>query len=72
MYPKCWGWEAPTALSKYGWEAMDSVAQRPRIGAQEEDGKMKNTGKRIFATAALLALVNLPLMVLAGVHVSQR
>jgi hypothetical protein len=42
------------------------------IWVREEDGKMKNTGKRIFAVAALFALVNLPLLVLAGVHVSQR
>lgn len=33
---------------------------------------MKNTGKRIFATALLAALVNLPLVVFAGMHVSQR
>jgi hypothetical protein len=33
---------------------------------------MKNTGKRIFAAALFVALVNVPLMVLAGVHLSQR
>lgn len=35
-------------------------------------GLMKNTGKRIFAAAIVVALVNLPLVVLAGVHMSQR
>lgn len=32
---------------------------------------MKNTGKRIFATAIVFALANLS-VVLAGVHMSQR
>jgi hypothetical protein len=34
--------------------------------------RMKNTGKRIFAAALFVALANVPLMVLAGVHLSQR
>jgi hypothetical protein len=42
------------------------------IERNEEDGNMKNTGKRIFAAALFVALVNVPLMVLAGVHLSQR
>lgn len=33
---------------------------------------MKNTGKRIFATALFLALVNLPILVMAGLDVTQR
>lgn len=33
---------------------------------------MKNTGKRIFYTAALVLLVNLPILVIAGNTTSQR
>lgn len=33
---------------------------------------MKNTGKRIFMTAVVVALVNLPVLVLAGVLTSSR
>ena len=44
------------------------------IGAQvalglEEFSNMKNTGKRIFAAVVLLALLNVPALVLAG-HLS--
>lgn len=33
---------------------------------------MKNTGKRIFAVAVVVALANVPFVVMAGVHLSQR
>jgi hypothetical protein len=33
---------------------------------------MKNTGKRIFFTAAVIALTNLALLVAAGTSFSQR
>lgn len=47
------------------------VNYAPKL-VQEEDGKMKNTGKRIFYTALLIALVNLPVIVLAGHTTSAR
>ena len=33
---------------------------------------MKNTGKRIFTAALLLALANLPFIVMAGLDVTRR
>jgi hypothetical protein len=54
------------------WDASVRRATRQAGKVRRMGNNMKNTGKRIFATIAFALLVSMPLIVSAGVHVSQR
>jgi len=71
IHPKSWSWETPTTSSEIQVGRPGAMLVHP-TRCKKRMGHMKNTGKRIFAAALFVALVNVPLMVLAGVHLSQR
>lgn len=52
--------------------ACQKVGERIRLCELEEDGYMKNTGKRIFYSVAFVALMSLPALVSAVAPASTR
>lgn len=70
----------PDLRYRYGRETRAALVQTLggvvlviiALHGAEEDGNMKNTGKRIFTAAAFFALANLPFIVMAGWDVTTR
>jgi hypothetical protein len=53
----------PCLRVRSGWEAAAALVQanrRIRLNELEEDGSMKNTGKRIFYSVVFFALMGMP------------